>query len=91
MVMSNISDDHTPENSIGAVSDDSHNLEVVFRNCIIGGCPTAYEDSNGDFILQGYELSPDQLEELKMPNGEDAIKLPRDFVQGLVDQLKESL
>jgi hypothetical protein len=43
-----------------------------------GGSPRLYQDEeSGDFIVQGYVVSdPDDLKQMKIPNGETVVRVP---------------
>ena len=62
--------------TLGSHSDTAH-LRVLTR-CTAGQCPTIYETSTGDIIVQGYE------ESMVTPDGERAVRIPRSvFLEGL--------
>jgi hypothetical protein len=53
-----------------------------------GSCPTVYQASDGRFLLQGYRLSTEERSELSIPESEDVIALPAEFVVRLARQIE---
>lgn len=39
-------------------------------------CPTVYASDRGTIIVQGYVLSPEDLSEITLPEGESAVEIP---------------
>ena len=52
-------------------------------NCGGGRCPRVLINDNGDAIIQGYSLSPDNIATLDVPNGENVIFLSKDVLAQL--------
>lgn len=62
----------------------SINRIVAHSNCDqCNKCPTIFELSNGDFLVQGYEMADaDTL--IDIPEGERAVRLPKAFLEQAV-------
>ena len=61
----------------------------IFNLCGNGGaCPTVYKAEDGDYIVQGYVLKSDEKETLSALNGEDIVRLPKEFVEKMVESLR---
>lgn len=59
--------------------------------CQNGQCPTVYVDdaANGSVIVQGYELDDSVITTLgKLPDGESAIRVPKELIIGAYEQLR---
>ena len=58
--------------------------------CKNGDCPTVYvTDEHEDLIVQGYDLGDPAVEKLAMPNGESAVRIPRDVILAAAERIKE--
>ncbi len=67
-------------------------LQVVFAShdcsCGCGKCPTVYKTESGDTVVQGYRLSDEERSTLDIPTGEEMIRLPAEFFEGMLRELK---
>ena len=61
----------------------------IFNLCgSVGNCPTVYKAEDGDYIIQGYVLESDSKEQLNSTEGEDIVRLPKEFVEKMVESLR---
>ena len=56
------------------------------KNCADSSCPTIYKDEQGNFIIQGFILNHKDKSEISIPEGEDAIVVPADFLMEFVQK-----
>ena len=49
-------------------------------NCESSACPTIYQDENGNYFFQGFKVKNQVKSELGVPENEDVIELPEEFV-----------
>jgi len=57
-------------------------------NCDQSTCPTIYQDEQGNYIIQGFTLNKQDKSELPIPEGEDVIRIPADFLLDFVQTQK---
>ena len=61
----------------------------IFNLCnSIGNCPKVLQSEDGDYIIQGYVLESDSKEQLNSTDGEDIVRLPKEFVEKMVKALR---
>lgn len=62
-------------------------LKVIHttRNCASSSCPTIYQDKEGNFIIQGFQLADIDKKDMPLPEGEDAVKVPAEFFMEFVN------
>ena len=61
----------------------------IFNLCgTQGNCPKVLQSEDGDYIIQGYVLKSDEKKTLSAPNGEDIVRLPKEFVKEMVKALR---
>lgn len=48
--------------------------------CADGSCPTIYETDRNSFLIQGFILSKEDKEKINLPESEDVIEVPADFL-----------
>lgn len=58
-------------------------------NCADTSCPTIYKDEAGNFVIQGFVMQPTEKAGIQIPQGEDAIRVPADFLQAFIDKMKQ--
>ena len=66
---------------------------VVASECNCGNCdqcPTLYELSNGDFLMQGY-VQDAASAGVELPEGESVVRLPKSFVEKIAKSLKSEI
>ncbi|MEM7368696.1 MAG: hypothetical protein AAF587_08820 [Bacteroidota bacterium] len=56
-------------------------------NCETSACPTIYKDEAGNYIIQGFILKPAEKAAISIPEGEDAIRVPADFLQKFIEKM----
>jgi hypothetical protein len=49
-------------------------------------CPTIYETDSGSFVIQGFQIDKDTRSQLPIPDGEDAVEIPKEL---LIEALKK--
>ena len=59
----------------------------IFTLCPGGGCPTVYEAEDGDYLVQGYILKNTDKSALGTPEGEDLVRLPKEFFEEMLKNL----
>jgi hypothetical protein len=57
-------------------------MRIISGECSGGVCPTVYEDDNGDIYVQGF-VAPDARRRLKVPDGEDVVRINRELFESL--------
>lgn len=56
------------------------------NGCSGGSCPTIYQDEDsGDYFVQGYNTDAVQT-----PDGESAVRLPKEFIEGFLQTMKST-
>ena len=62
-----------------------HKLELVYRWCSMGPCPSLYKDDEGRYYIQGYVTSDDVKTAAgdKLPTGEDMVEVDQAFLEKL--------
>jgi hypothetical protein len=66
----------------------SHKVLVRSAECLIGqDCPTVYETNAGEILVQGYLPTSTEQRGVNLPDGETLIRLPREFLRQIVEQL----
>ena len=58
-------------------------------NCENSACPTIYLNEKGNYVVQGFKLNSAQKSDLQIPEGEDLIELPAEFVQAFIAKQKK--
>lgn len=55
---------------------------IASSNCNGGTCPTVYTAPHldGDVLVQGYVVSPEEAEQLGVPAGETLVRVPRSML-----------
>lgn len=53
--------------------------------CGGGRCPQVFVNKDGDFIIQGFRVSPTLQNELNPSQNEEVVRLPRHVVQKLYE------
>lgn len=58
-------------------------LKVIHAtaNCANSTCPTIYKTADGSYVVQGFTIKPEDKAGISLPEGEDAVILPEDFVK----------
>jgi hypothetical protein len=52
-------------------------LSRIASQCPDGNtCPTIYATGRGTVVVQGYQLSADDLAQIRLPDGELAVEIP---------------
>lgn len=54
------------------------------RNCANSSCPTIYQDKDGNFFIQGFQLKDIAKKDIPLPEGEDVVMVPKDFLMEFV-------
>lgn len=54
--------------------------------CEDSSCPTIYQNESGDFVIQGFKLKPEDKQNIDLPQGEDAVVVPKEFLQQFVEK-----
>jgi hypothetical protein len=62
---------------------DSHNLQVIYRSCNAGACPTIYKDERGSVFIQGNRLGENLLKELQVPDEEAIVELTPELIEAM--------
>jgi hypothetical protein len=64
--------------STGGDKESHMALRLIARDSCDGpdGCPTVYASSGQDVVVQGYDVDGTTLSELRLPTGENAVRLP---------------
>jgi len=55
--------------------------------CGGGGCPAVFETKEGTFLIVGRRLTPEEKAALPMDAIEDALEVPADLLQGVLNKL----
>ncbi len=54
------------------------------RSCNGGSCPTVHVTDRGTYVVQGWVLKDQEaLASLDLPEGETAVEVPRELIDGL--------
>ena len=63
-------------------------LKVIHAtsNCAESSCPTIYQTPEGNFIFQGFKISSSIKSDHGVPNNEDMVELPKEFVQTFLEK-----
>ncbi len=66
-------------------------LKKVFGTpgCDESSCPTIYQNESGSFFIQGYVVAQDNREGANIPEGEDLVKVPKEFLEAFIKQQTE--
>lgn len=56
------------------------------KNCASSTCPTIYRDEAGRYVLQGFKVDANDKATMRIPEGEDAIILPADFMEEFIQK-----
>ena len=63
-------------------------LKIVHstENCNDSTCPTIYQDeTSGSFVIQGFILAPETKAKILIPNGEDVVVVPKEFLKKFLE------
>lgn len=61
-------------------------------NSTTGGCPAAYEDEDGNFLVQGKLLDAETFAQLRdVAPDETAVWIPRNIIEQLLEHLPASM
>lgn len=52
--------------------------------CAGGSCPTIYETDRGTILLQGCVLTAEDKRSLCIPQNEDVVEVPKEFIERFV-------
>ena len=58
------------------------------QNCDNASCPTIYKNEKGNFVIQGFKLKSTDKDSLNLPEEEDLVEVPADFLQAFIDKNK---
>lgn len=63
-------------------------FEKLIGGCGGGGCPTIYQEAGDSesYYVQGYNLNPQQLQSLAVPDGEGLVRIPKSLIQDLLQR-----
>ena len=61
-------------------------LRVVHatKNCKESTCPTIYQDEQGRYVIQGFIIKDEDKTGINLPNGEDAVVVPKEFMEAFL-------
>ncbi|MEZ4848225.1 MAG: hypothetical protein R3B93_06330 [Bacteroidia bacterium] len=57
-------------------------------NCTESSCPTIYKNQDGNYVIQGFKLKSQDKKGISIPEGEDAILVPADFLKEFIEKQK---
>lgn len=60
------------------------NVIHATQGCEDSSCPTVYQNETGDYVIQGFKIKPEDKQSIALPEGEDAIVVPKDFLESFV-------
>lgn len=58
------------------------------RNCDESTCPTIYINEAGNFVVQGFKIAQKDKAKINVPDHEDAIEVPSDFLKEFIEKMK---
>jgi hypothetical protein len=63
-------------------------LKKIFGTpgCDQSSCPTIYQNESGSFFIQGYIVAKNNREGADIPEGEDLVEVPKEFLEAFVKQ-----
>lgn len=63
-------------------------LKKVFGTpgCNESSCPTIYQNKSGSFFIQGYIVAKDSRAGANIPEGEDLVEVPKEFLEAFIKQ-----
>jgi len=66
-------------------------LKKVFGTpgCDESSCPTIYENESGSFFIQGYIVAKVNREGTNIPDGEDLVEVPKEFLEAYIKQQRK--
>lgn len=56
-------------------------------NCTRGWCPAVYQTDRATIVIQGWRVTTDVRSELRLDSGEDAVEVPTELVEALLNAL----
>lgn len=59
------------------------------KNCEDAACPTIYQNEAGNYVIQGFKIAPIQKSGISIPDNEELIELPKEFVQAFIANQKD--
>ncbi len=68
-------------------------LQKLFETpgCNESSCPTIYQNESGSFFIQGYVVAQDNREGANIPEGEDLVEVPKEFLEAFIKQQTEAV
>lgn len=66
-------------------------LKVIHstKKCAESKCPTIYRDeATGNFVIQGFIMKETDKGDMSIPQGEDAVVVPAEFLQEFIEKQK---
>lgn len=57
-------------------------------NCEASSCPTIYQTEAGNYVIQGFKVPTNTKDGLAIPESEDAIEVPAEFLRSFIDKMK---
>jgi hypothetical protein len=64
-------------------------MRTTLATCEDGNCPQIDQLSNGDFEVQGFSIAT--VDKPTMPAGHDRVRIPRQTMINLLNQLRDHL
>lgn len=63
-------------------------LKKIFGTpgCDESSCPTIYQNDSGSFFIQGYIVAKDNRDGAQIPEGEDVVEVPKEFLEAFIKQ-----
>jgi hypothetical protein len=63
--------------------------KVIFDSCGPKGhgCPKVFKSEDGDYLVQGYMLKNADKDPLDAPEGEDVVRLPKEFFESMLKNM----
>ena len=55
-------------------------------NCDASSCPTIYKDEGNNYVIQGFKMKATDKANITLPEGEDAIVVPADFLNAFIQK-----
>lgn len=64
------------------------NMELLWgggeeMDCKGKHCPSIYRSADGSIVIQGYELSVPEQDDLTIPAGEGAVRVPSQLIEAI--------
>ena len=56
------------------------------QGCADTTCPTIYQDEQGRYVIQGFKMDQTEKDGINLPEGEDAIVVPKDFLESFIQK-----